>query len=719
MSVRQTLLAQLARFDDEAYIALANRGLFRRAHKDTEKQDATILEETPTHLMVGFGEHRIRFDAQGPAAALCSCPAGGVCQHILAASIALQRMGGTAGTNDASDASDVPSGGNTGGEGNATSAMAELHAALLAFSHDELVKHAGKPGYRWAWQFVQDLDPEKGVMLGGERHIVIGFQHPRMTLRYMGGGIGSLVADVQTAHLAKHQVAAVLAYRRAHGVEAPALESSAQAKTGALDLGKDHALAEPPAEAQDRSRARLLASVQQLLEDCVELGLSHLSGSIHERFSTMAVWAQGGEYYRLAALLRRIADHVEMLLERAGGADEHRLYDEMAFAYGLVAALDAAEQNARTPPYLVGRARSRYEETAVLDLLGLGAHAWRSASGYVGLTMLFWSPADKVFYACTDARPELQRGFNPVARYNAPGPWNGLGAPASATGRCVRLTGAKSNAQRRLSATEATQADVRPADDFIGKLAPYSSWDELVDARVNARDSLLAEPEPMADWAVLAPESFGRARFDATQQKLVWPLLDGAGRRLDLELHYSEYTDHAIQRIEQLSTNGVSPGSLLVARIRHTSAGLVGEPLSIVRPAGQQNEGPVDAISFDPSPRENAASRWLSKFRGKENPADAEDMVTAVNFDARHHVLTAFKRQLQRLAESGFAEGSLEQRRREFTMELERIASCGYTVLPSSRGKEKRFAELLLQANYIYMQYKRVTDNNRSDSLEG
>src|SRR5512139_481936 len=85
VSVQQSLLAQLARFDDEAYVALANRGLLRRAYKDLEKQDIAIVEETPLHLIVGFGEHRIRFDAQGPAAARCSCPAGGVCQHILAA----------------------------------------------------------------------------------------------------------------------------------------------------------------------------------------------------------------------------------------------------------------------------------------------------------------------------------------------------------------------------------------------------------------------------------------------------------------------------------------------------------------------------------------------------------------------------------------------------------------------------------------------------------
>ena len=79
---------------------------------------------------------------------------------------------------------------------------------------------------------------------------------------------------------------------------------------------------------------------------------------------------------------------------------------------------------------------------------------WRSASGYLGLTMIFWSPAEKAFYSCTDARPEVLRGFDPIARYKAPGPWGGLGAPEQATGKMVTLTGALMNSAGRLSAAE-------------------------------------------------------------------------------------------------------------------------------------------------------------------------------------------------------------------------------------------------------------------------
>src|SRR5690348_6776849 len=90
--LRARLVEQLARFDDDAFAALANRGLLRRAQKDLEKQRPEIVEEAEDAVTVGFGGHRIRFDARGPAFAQCSCPAAGVCQHILAAAIGLRQL---------------------------------------------------------------------------------------------------------------------------------------------------------------------------------------------------------------------------------------------------------------------------------------------------------------------------------------------------------------------------------------------------------------------------------------------------------------------------------------------------------------------------------------------------------------------------------------------------------------------------------------------------
>ncbi len=735
--VRQTLLAQLARFDDEAFVALANRGLLRRAQKDLDRVAANIVEETPNYLVVRFAEQSVRFDGRGPTHAQCSCPASGICQHILAAAMALQRLAQSdepaavlAGNAHAPSASAGPTGDSTGGvepsehtamvdkatagggeagraadaEAPAGSELASLHDALLAIPHAELVKHAGKPGYRWAWQFVQDLDPEHGAHIGGDRHIVIALQRPRVTMRFMGGGVGSLVADSQSEHLAKYQVAAVLAYRRAHGVQDAPPEVPSRAKMAVLDLGKDHALPDNAADARQDSRQRLRSSLVLLLEDCVGLGLSHLSRGIQERYATLAVWAQGAEYYRVALLLRRIADHVELLIERAGGADEHRLFDEMTIAYGLVKALGSAAKKGAEPRHLVGRARSRYEEAGNLELLGLGAVPWRSASGYLGLTMLFWSPAEQAFRTCTDARPELQRRFNPRQRYFAPGPWSGLASPQQATGRCVRLVNALVNDQGRLSAAEATSATVSSPGDFVARLKPYGSWGEISQQRAAFRSSLLGEAGAWRDWIVLAPASWGEPRFDANRQMLTWPLLDATGRRVDAELPYSEHNEHAVQRIEQLADAGVPNGALLVARLRGSATNFVAEPLSLIRPVPPGGDNPVDALHFDAAPRQRLASRWLDKLLRRDGAVGADVPLAAID---RHAPLRTFRQWLQRQAERGFAAERVAALRHELALEVGRLAALGYTAFAPADDAGALSAALLV-AHYTCLQYERL-----------
>jgi hypothetical protein len=703
---RERVIDQLRHFDEEAFVALANRGLLRRAEKDLKTQAATIEEETAEVFVMRFGEQRITFDRRGPAHAKCSCPAAGVCQHILAVALSLQRSAASAAPAGGSSAPPVASASPTPDAAAAVPTITALHDALMALSPNELVRHAGKAGYRWAWQFVTDLDAEEGVEFVGDRNIVIGFRQPRIRLRYMGGGPESLIADVEVKSLEKYQVAAVLAYRRAHGAAIAAPEPTAKAKTAALDLGKDHALAEGGQEVRRASRLRLRTSVQQLLKECMELGLSHLSSAIQERFSTLAVWAQGAEYYRLALLLRRIADHVELMLERAGAADEHRLFDELTIARALVEALASAEARGVAAP-LAGRSRSAYEETAQLELIGLGASAWRSASGYVGLTMMFFSPAGQCFHSCTDARPELQRGFDPRARYKSAGPWSGLAAPEAATGRRVLLVKPQVNAQGRLSAAESTSAVVQQIADVPARLAPIDSWSALAQHRKQLRRSVLSEPQPMLDWVILRPARFGTPRFDAVRQILSWPLFDAEDEPLMAELVFSPFTEHAIQRIEQLTAAELSAGTLVVARVHRGATGLVAEPLSLI---GSRADRPVDALHFDPAPKQGFRSKWLDKLQWGASPERPDIAMTA---GATIPVqLRELGDELRRQAERGIAVAAAHQDGSVLREFVSRCTDIGLSGFASANAAEPAQADHLLTANYVRLQYLRLLDDS-------
>lgn len=687
----------LARFDDESYVALANRGLVRRARKDLEQQKVEIVEQSSTEIIVSVGTQRIRFDERGPAFARCDCPATGVCQHILASAMGLQQTLAASGAQD-----------NTV-EQTPANALAPLQEALLALTAAELVRHAGKVGYRWAWQYAQDLEPEQAIEVSGQQHLVLALQRPRVTLRYMGGGLDALIADTDLPQIEKYRVAAVLAYQRAHGLELTPPEPTVRQRTQALDLGMDHALGEARDANLEESRARLRASMRKIFAESVELGLAHLSQGIHDRYSTLAVWAQGAEYHRLALLTRRIADHVELLLERAGGADELRLLDEITIAYGLVCALDAAAARGAAPKHLVGRARSRYEATTSLELFGVGAQAWRSPAGYAGLTMIFWSPAEQAFMSCSDARPVAQRGFNPIARYKAAGPWAGLGAPAQATGSRVVLQGAQVNDAGRLSAADSTSATVLPLDGatLVKQLKPWSSWEAMRSARIEGRASLLAEPEPMKDWVALQPAQFGEARFDEARQTLTWTLLDGEGHSLTAEIPFDEYSQHAIARVEGLASTGMAPGTLVIARLRAAAqGGVLAEPLSLVRP--QATEQCVDALYFDDAPqRVSAMSALLDRLK-RMTPSRHAAGPASLDLPSTPGALRGLRNELQRQAERGISPESAEQAGAELARYAERVAEAGFTVFRSATTQDPSTGERLLRANYLWLQYERL-----------
>jgi hypothetical protein len=176
-TLREKLQAELARYDDDAFAALANRGLLRRARKDLEKQAAEIVAESAQELTLSFGGQQVHFDARGAAHARCSCPASGVCQHILAAAISLQSRGASSATTPAATTmapATAPATASTTSDAAPPAvttppadALEELRAALLRMTAPQLAKHCGKAGYRWAWQFVHDLDAEQDLSTSG------------------------------------------------------------------------------------------------------------------------------------------------------------------------------------------------------------------------------------------------------------------------------------------------------------------------------------------------------------------------------------------------------------------------------------------------------------------------------------------------------------------------------------------------------------------------
>lgn len=649
--------AVVSRFDEAAWAALASRGLLRRAEKDLQTTAVAVVTDGDV-LALSVGPRLVTLTPAGPAQARCSCPAPGVCRHIITGCLWLA-------------AGPEP--------GGPTDAGAALHQELMALSAPELTRFAGIAGYRWAYHYLADAaDDEIGIHGGAP--VTILFSRPPIEARYAGGGPAGFVLDPRPADPARVVVAAVLAYQRAHGGMLTPPEAPA------------HRAGDPSSA---DSRRRLLRAAGSVLVDTVRAGVSHGSAATWERYATLATWAQGAQLYRLARLLQRLADGVDQQLQRSARADEHQLLQDAALAFALVRAIEAAGES--VPVHLAGRARARYDPVPQLELLGLGGYSWRSPSGFHGLTLLFFAPRAGRFRSWTDARPLEVDTFDPRRRWEAHGPWSGLGSPAAATGRRVLLRGAQVSEDGRVSGVERTEAtlQVLTAEELLGVLPVADSWDALARRHDPARRSLLAPPDPLAAWAVLRPAEFRPPRFDLARQVLTWPLADAEGRVLDAELAYEEHTVHAISRVEALDADQLLPGTALVARLQPKGGRLVAEPLSLIRPLGAGRI--VNSLHFDAPPKP-VNSRIVAAMAHRPAPPALRPLTAPLP-----SVLADLAEAQRRYAERGTGGADAGSVRAELARLHRRAREAGFSVF-ADPADELDVTEALLRSVFVLAQ---------------
>ncbi len=705
------LLALLARMDDEAWEAVANRGLLRRARKDLAGGLGVEVVAEDGPVVAAVGEYRVSFPAAGPAAATCTCPSVSVCQHVVAAGLALAAGAGEPTVSDQLGESPSPGLGpgptvsDQLGEPPSPRAAAptddELHSQVMGFTDADLRAHAGLPGLRWAHQWL--ADHEGAPRVDRSRGPSVSLSHPDVTFRYLGGGLDALLVDASLPQPKRWDVVAVLAYQRAHGLvlAAPAAPESRGPTARDLTI--------------DQSRAELRAAAERLVLDCVRVGLSRLSPAMHERFETLATWAQGATYPRLARVLRRLADHVELLLHRSGLADEHRMLGELSVTHALIRALDEAANAGEAPVHLVGRARSAYEPVRSLDLVGLGSLPWLSQTGYHGLTSVFVRPDRGDVLTWTDARPTTLAGFDPVRRYREPGPWGGLRAPATTAGATVRLTDARVSDDGRISGTERTSAMVLPmtGSEVADTLRVGESFAEALSAFDPRRQSLLgAASSRGSGWVTVRPARWLPAVFDEARQLLTWRLVDPRGDVLDVEVRWGPLSRHLVTRIEALSTRPVPEGALLVVRVAPSGGRVVAEPLSLVDPTATTR--PVDVLGLPAADTKASAvedekgtrsriadlmrSRTARKPDGTATPDTARDEPVA----AIPAALTDLRAHLESLAERGVGGASPGAVRADLERSIDAARRVGLTVLPADSADDPAVG--LLRTHFLVQQ---------------
>jgi hypothetical protein len=433
-----------------------------------------------------------------------------------------------------------------------------------------------------------------------------------------------------------------------------------------------HVLAE--AAGAPRTRAEVIASAIALFEEMVDAGLAHLTEAVEERLTTLSISAIGVNLPRLALDLKRAADEVAAMVVRAAQADELRLFSEIAKSYALSSALSLRGESA--PAELVGWHRTRYREIGTVELAGLGAYAWRTSSGYMGLTVVFREAKTGDWHSWSDSRPVQYADQTPEERYRSVGPWEGMRDPSLASRSRFQLFHARRNERRRLSASTKSKAQmIGPVEirelDLTGR--SFSDFAQLAEHVESQRPAGLGVYDPLLDLAIVRPARFGNRSFDEIRQVLRFEIHDAAGRTLPLVIAHAPDNEAVIALLEKIDPVAEEIWGLM-GRVYVADGELRMRPFTLYGKNGIQNLGLDGIVPGAIAPVEGTPEASDSEEEG-EAPAPIDS--------ASVHRIRTFESVLEELAEIG--RGALNERRRKELLGTARsLESAGFPILAAA-----------------------------------
>jgi hypothetical protein len=581
--------------DDDALAALANRGLLRRAQKDLEAAKPTVVDTIADRVRLQVADAVVEVP-EVPARSTCSCPATGVCRHILAALVYLRDDPDLATADVAAQGTpSLPESDAAPSPPAEPTAFPTAQQALGALTDEEVEKWAGKTLVKRALKLLSGSLP---VDVEDAATLTVRFAARNITCRWIpGAGLAGWMCSCQSETVCEHVVAAVLAYHFHLGTGQPAaavrvLEES----TGA-----------------PRTRAEVLASVGTVLREMVSLGLSRLSTATAQRLITLAVSAHGVDLPRLERTLKSLADEVALALKRDAQASATNILTQAARVEALRTALET-----NPAPHSVGAHRTMYHEVGQLTLVGLGARRWKSKGGYHGFTVYFWDESRRGWSTWSESRPVNQPGFDPVHRFFGDSPWTGCASAFAASGSELRLTGAWRNAAGRLSGRSSTQALVVGPSRLDTLPTPCAQWSALAELAQQLFGGGLRDHTENQDLVRLAPKAWGPAFYDPLRQELTRPLLDESGCAISLWLPFTPENEAAVDSLERHDATATTG---LLGALRLVAGRLCVQPIALFI------DGKVENLNLQKpgTPTSRGAKPGASNACDADEQPDADD----------------------------------------------------------------------------------------------
>lgn len=544
-----TLAALLESHDDTALSALASVGLVRRAGRDLKAGKVEITFRDDRSARVVADTQEVSISGDGLAAATCSCPAIGVCRHILLALMALRETSPETGQTDV---------------GPTQSARQEL----LDLDERDLRSFAGAD---WDKCLMQAQISLSATLSEGGTNLSVQLPDTDNPVMFLAGA-GLKGAVYKGPKTTKRRVvgAAALVLR--------SLEGAQKLDQLTRDDPEDETLSEA-----------FLQTVREVLEALIEAVFAGGSAVAEETLFDLSISARALAAPRLTGLLRSLVRQARQARDHHVSYTDDRFLADTALTYALTFALQAEPSN----PLLTGILRRDYTEKDDLNLILLSAVGWRADNGARGVRLYGFSPENRFWYTTGQARAAgMDLGFRPREVYRSP-LW-GVAKASEIIGRTLLLERPRISKDRQILWENGQATVAQNTPNLMAALT--SSGILFTDWGAARRDYALRTGRGLQRQAaampiMLQPSEIGEAIFDDLAQQYHIPFLDKAGRVLHVSIPGNRAAEATWMQSEKSRIAGV------VCEVSHADVELRFTPVTVYLRVGSNRSGGLEVCN--------------------------------------------------------------------------------------------------------------------------
>ncbi len=458
-----SLTTFLQAMDEAALLAAGSKGLLVRAKKDIEAGRVSELE--PGKVQVG--DEIVILSDTSLDAAKCTCPATGICRHILASVLFLR----SAGAQEQDEAPAQP---------------------IKPFALDVVEKFAGADWPR----ALAHLD--NGALEGEDGSVTISFTETKERVVFpLGQELKqALYKGPSESRRRMCVAAAALVWAQAHGFEMPE-------NIGASEIA---ATPETLMEAKNALEAASIALAAGTLE------------AARERLFSAAISTRAEAVPRLAAEMRGLARRMDQDALRRAEDTPLSLLMGLARSYALALALEKTPSD----PTLVGTLARSFQPSGPRELGFIGAEWWQNPSGAKGFTAVFADLSSGSMHRAVHARAAgTDLSFRPEDSWFLP-LWT-LAPPRNMGARRLTLPDAtlSTDGGLGLSQTGNWAEGEFILDDLLTCGAATRDFAQL-STRAESQIGIGLRQRGTEALAVIVPRAVHPAYYDDHQQKTIW-----------------------------------------------------------------------------------------------------------------------------------------------------------------------------------------------------